>query len=173
MWQHEQLIKPSYPLPARWSCVQPLTQGANVKTGSGDMISKSLTLRLAPLTISSLISPSLPLLLIPHRTPTPLAPPLRYCVPRSSQSRWASLLSNSVWRLKGGNYIHAAWPLWTLSRPLPRLLTGNWFKGPHWHLRDGSRELWKCQKSFAVCVHVCVCLPWRMLDANIPWWRIL
>lgn len=85
----------------------------------------------------------------------------------------ASLLSNSVWRLKGGNYIHAAWPLWTLSRPLPRLLTGNWFKGPHWHLRDGSRELWKCQKAFAMCVHVCVCLPRQMLDTNIPWWRIL
>lgn len=68
----------------------------------------------------------------------------------------ASLLSNSVRRLKGGNYIHAAWPLWTLSPLLPCLLTGNWFKDPHWHLRDGNRELWKCQRGFAN-VYVWIC----------------
>lgn len=158
--QHELLIKPLYPLPACWSHVQPLTQGANVKMGTGDMISKSLTLCVALarhffayLPISS-PSPYPPQDTHPSQPAT-----VRYCVLLCFAQlpvEVASLLSNSVWRLKGGNYIHAAWPLWTLSRPLPRLLTGNWFKGPHWHLRDGGRELWKCQKAFAMCVHVCV-----------------
>lgn len=86
--------------------------------------------------------------------------PLGSCVrsPLRLPAEVVFLLTNSVSRLKGGNYIHAAWPLWTLSAPLPCLLSGNWLKGPHWHLRDGNGELWKCQRAFAnVYVQVCMC----------------
>lgn len=151
------MIPPQPLLPSR-SHVHPLTQGKDVTMDTGDMIWKSPALSLAHSRLSfPLISPSLPLLflffsLLLNRlfyTPV-LALFLQLPV------EVASLLSNSVRRLKGGNYIHAAWPLWTLSPLVPCLLTGNWFKGPHWHLRDGNRELWKCLRVFAN-VYVWMC----------------
>lgn len=138
---------PPQPLLLSRSHVHPLTQGKDVKMDTRDMIWKSMALSLAlPRLSFPLISPSLPWLFLPPPEPTLLRSRARS--PLRLPVEVASLLSNSVRRLKGGNYIHAAWPLWTLSPPLPCLLTGNWFKGPHGHLRDGNRELWKCLRVF-------------------------
>lgn len=42
---------------------------------------------------------------------------------------------------------------------LPCMFTGNWFKGPHWHLKDGNGEPWKCQGVFAnVYVQMCAAM---------------
>lgn len=99
-----------------------LIRGKDVKMDTGDTISKSTALSLALSRLSfPLISSSLSLLFFPPSLP--LLNPL-LCAPVFALSsscglpvEVASSLGNSVRRLKGGNYIHAAWPLWTLSLP--------------------------------------------------------
>lgn len=149
-----------------------LIRGKDVKMDTGDTISKSTALSLALSRLSfPLISSSLSLLFFPPSLP--LLNPL-LCAPVFALSsscglpvEVASSLGNSVRRLKGGNYIHAAWPLWTLSLPYhhhppthpplppPCLLIVFFFslkKGPHWHLGDAKAV--KVPKS--VCARSCV-----------------
>lgn len=115
-----------------------------------------------------LISPSLPLLVF-SPSPDPALFLSRVRTPSRLPVEVASLLSNSVRRLKGGNYIHAARPLWTLSSPSPPPAHWQLVLRPTLTFKRWKQGLWKCLSVHdVVCVSVCNHVKKELLKNDTP-----